>query len=156
MERGFEASGNRISWGTDGRTDVRHTDSRETDSPPPSHSNTSSSFLNVNSCSWIKSQCSRFLLRRFSAGWFYIKILTGALMLSKLYLLAIFNLQIYVMLKLLASRQLKRRDYKLWSVFIYTEWSTVQTKGGAKRQQKRKHKTRERNEWKDSRLGECG
>jgi hypothetical protein len=107
--------------------------------------------LNVNSFSWIKSECSRFLLRRLSGGWFYIKILTGMLMLSELYLLAIFNLQIYIMLKLLVSRQLKRTDYKLWSVFIYTEWSTVQTKGRGKRERKRKYKTRgrerEKNEW---------
>jgi hypothetical protein len=129
MELGFEARGNPISSGTDGSTSHRQLRNRP---PPRPHSNTSSSFLNVNSCSWIESQCSRFLLRRFSGGWFYIKILTGMLMLSKLYLLAIFNLQIYIMLKLLVSRQLKRRDYKLRSVFIYTEWSTVQTKGRRK------------------------
>jgi hypothetical protein len=68
------------------------------------HTRLPSSFLYVNSCSWIRSQCSRFLLRKFSRGWFYIKIVTGMLMLSKLYLLAIFNLQIYIMLKLLVSR----------------------------------------------------
>lgn len=97
-----------------GRT-PRHRHSCESNAPPTS--------LEVNSCSWIRYHCSRCLVRRFSRGWLYIKIVTGMLMLSKLYVLAIFNLQIYIMLKLLVSRQLKRGDYKWWSAFIYTEYS---------------------------------
>lgn len=109
---GFEAWGDGISLGTDA------TSQTQLRKGTPHHTS-----LEVNSCSWIRYHSSRFLVRRLSRSWLYIKILTDMLMLSKLYVLAIFNLQIYIMLKLLASRQLKRGDYKWWSVFIYTKCS---------------------------------
>lgn len=67
-----------------------------------------------------KESLEQIFTKKILSWLVYIETVTGMLMLSTLYLITIFNLQIYIMLKLLVSRQLKRRDYKWWPVFIYT------------------------------------